>query len=338
MKKRNNRKVVVGISGGVDSSVSLAILKERGFSPVGVFLKFWGKDNSCCGSEAERRARKVCDLMDVPFYTMDVRREFKERVVDYFLESYERGETPNPCVVCNPEIKFKTLFDKLKALDGRFVATGHYVKVKDQKMLEAEDKKKDQSYFLWNLKKRDLKRVVFPLGELTKKEVRKKAKKLNLPTSEISESQEACFIGGGLESFLDGCIDLIPGPIEDVNGNQLGEHIGLPLYTKGQRKRIGLSGGPFYVLEKDEERNVLTVTEDRSDLEERRVIFRNPNFFEKVTDSKKLKAKIRYNSPAKEGVLKDNEFIFSEPRLAITPGQSIVFYDGDKLIGGGIIS
>ena len=339
MITEKNKKVAVGVSGGVDSSVALKILKEKGYSPVGFFMKFWGDENHCCGMDSERRARKTCNDLGVPFYVLDVRDQFKKEVVDYFLRSYQSGETPNPCVACNREIKFKTLFKKIKEFEGTKVATGHYAQIEDGFITTPKDRKKDQTYFMWSLKKELLDNIIFPLGNLEKQEVRKLAARVDMPAAEVSDSQEVCFVEDGLSDFLKDYIDLIPGDIEDKYGKKLGTHIGLPVYTIGQRKGIGLSGGPFYVLKKDPERNVLVVTKDNDDLLERKVSFRQENFFKDLKFPLEVEAKIRYNAARKKGILKDdNRFEFEEAQRAIAPGQSIVFYKGDKLLGGAVIN
>ncbi len=339
MITEKNKKVAVGVSGGVDSSVALKLLKSSGYEPVGFFMKFWGEENHCCGMDSERRARKTCNDLEIPFYVLDVRDEFKKEVVDYFLRSYQMGETPNPCVACNREIKFKTLFRKIREFEGTKVATGHYAQIEDGIITTPKDKEKDQTYFMWSLKKELLDNIVFPLGNLKKKEVRKLAARVDMPAAEVSDSQEVCFVEDDLSDFLRDYIDLIPGDIEDKYGKKLGTHIGLPVYTIGQRKGIGLSGGPFYVLEKDIERNVLVVTRDNDDLLERNVSFKEENFFEKINYPLEVEAKIRYNAPAKEGILKKrNKFVFRKAQRAIAPGQSIVFYKGRRLLGGGVIS
>jgi len=334
---RKNKKVVVGVSGGVDSSVALTLLKEKGFSPIALFINFQEENNRCCGSEARRRAGETCQELNIPFYEINAEERFKERVIEYFLDSYKEGKTPNPCVVCNKQVKFKVLFDKLKDFNASYIATGHYARIDEGKIFVAEDEKKDQSYFLWDLSKEVLRKMIFPLGKLTKTEVRKRAREFDLPTAETAESQEVCFVESDLESFLRGRISLVPGDIKDKTGKKLGTHVGLPVYTIGQRRGIGLSGGPYYVLRKDTDRNVLVVTKDRKDLEERRVSFERANFFEKPDLPLPVEAKIRYNAPKGKGILKEDLFLFDEPRRAITPGQSIVFYKGEKLLGGAVI-
>lgn len=269
---------------------------------------------------------------------IDVREKFRNIVIEYFLKSYQQGETPNPCIVCNKRVKFKVLFDKLRDFNASFIATGHYAKTEDGKIFVAEDEEKDQSYFLWALEKKLLKKSLFPLAELTKMEVREKAHELNLPTASVRESQEVCFVDRNLKSYLEGRLNLYPGDIENTEGKKLGTHVGLPVYTIGQRKGIGLSGGPYYVLEKDIKRNVLVVTKNRSELEKKEVCFREENFFEDIDFPLSAEAKIRYNAPRGRGVLNQKKFEFSAPQTAIAGGQSIVFYKGNQLLGGGIIN
>ncbi len=347
--KKENKKVVVGVSGGVDSSVALFLLKEKGFSPVGVFLRFWGKENRCCDAGAHKRARKVCRLLNVPFYTVDAREEFKKKVVKYFIESYKKGDTPNPCVVCNREVKFKFLMEKLSSLGADYIATGHYARIKREfsifnfqfsniKLLRGKDKEKDQSYFLWNLDKRWLSKIIFPLGNFKKEEVRKVAEKNGLPTAKTEESQEVCFAGKDTADFLEKNISPAPGKIVDREGNIIGDHRGLFYYTQGQRKRIGLPGGPYYVLKKDINKNVLVVTKKEKDISCREVAYQKANFFREVSFPFRAKVQIRYKSKARKALVEKGKVIFSSPQRAVTPGQSVVFYDGEEVLGGGIIS
>ena len=348
--KEENRKVVVGISGGVDSSVAATLLKKMGFSPVGVFMRFWGKENRCCNPEAERRARKVCGILKIPFYAVDARKEFKKSVVEYFIESYKRGDTPNPCVVCNREVKFKFLMEKLNSLEADYIATGHYARLCreirnskfetrkcEHKLLRGKDKEKDQSYFLWNLDKRWLSKIIFPLGDFKKKEVRKIAEKNGLPTAKTEESQEVCFVEKSTSDFLEKNIPFSPGKIVDRKGNIIGEHKGLFYYTQGQRKRIGLPGGPYYVFKKETRKNTLVVTKKEEDISCKEVYYQKGNFFRKVTFPFQVKAQIRYKSRAETAVVEKGKVVFSSPQRAVTPGQSMVFYNGEELLGGGII-
>ena len=320
------------MSGGVDSSVAAALLKREGFDVVGVFLKLWpGFDG--------KKAQEVAKKLDIDFYILDFRKEFKKKVVDYFLKEYKTGRTPNPCIVCNKEIKFGLLFKKMRALNADYIATGHYVRLEQGKLLKAKDKKKDQSYFLWQLNQKILKRTLFPVGDYTKEEVRKLAKKFKLPNYNAPESQEICFVQTTVNDFLKKYIKNRPGKIVDKKGKVLGEHQGLWFYTIGQRKGINLAGGPFYVLDKDIKNNILIVTQNEKDLDRKEVIIKDMNWISGKQPKFPLKvmAKIRYKHEPASTVVNKNKVVFIKPQRAITPGQSVVFYKGEELLGGGII-
>jgi len=359
------QKVICAMSGGLDSSVAAVLLKRAGFNVIGVFMKFWsepgengliGASNRCCSPEAEVRARKVTKILKIPFYVFDFSKEFKEKIVDYFLDGYKKGITPNPCVICNKEIKFGLLLEKALSLGADFVATGHYARKKEIcknscpnsckfALLRAKDKNKDQSYFLWMLNQEQLKRILFPIGNYTREEVENFARKFKLPVLGIKKSVEVCFIQTTVSDFLRKYLKEKPGKIVDTEGKILGEHKGLWFYTIGQRKGIGLSGGPFWVMDKDLKKNFLIVTKNEKDLLKKELICKNVNWIsgKKPKLPLKVKAKIRYKThlakatifPTKNKIYK---VIFEEPQRAITPGQSIVFYKGEKVLGGGIIS
>ncbi len=337
----------------MDSSVALFLLKEKGFSPVGVFMNLWKEKGGSGKSQAQERAQKVCSELDVPFEILDLKDEFKEKVVNYFTESYKKGITPNPCVVCNREVKFNFLMEKLNTLEADYVATGHYVRLcreirnvlpkeslraSDERVIyRGKDREKDQSYFLWNLKKEWLPKIIFPLGDFKKEEVRKMAEKYSLPTAKEKESQEVCFIEKNVFDFLGKNISSSPGKIVDTKGNVIGNHEGLFYYTQGQRKKIGLSHGPYYVLRKNIKENILVVTKNEKDLFSKEVFYGKGNFLRKVSFPFKAKVQIRYKSKARTAVVEKGKIIFSSPQRAITPGQSAVFYKGEELVGGGII-
>lgn len=345
------------MSGGVDSSAAAALLKKDGFKVVGVFMKFWsepekdgliGTSNRCCSPEAEVRARKVAKILKIPFYVFNFEKEFKKRVVDYFLTEYRVGRTPNPCVVCNKEIKLGLLLEKALELDIDYVATGHYARIREKGaellLLKGTDKNKDQSYFLWRLNQGQLKHILFPVGGYTKTQVRKLAKKFKLPVFKTPESQEICFVRTTINDFLRKHLKQKAGNIADKNGRVMGRHRGLWFYTIGQRKGIGLSGGPYYVLDKDFKKNLLIVTKNRKDLYRKEMIVKNINWIlgKSLKLPLKVKAKIRYRqNPAFATVYKMQgtkyKILFNVPQPAITLGQSVVFYRGQELLGGGII-
>ncbi len=388
MTTKKNKKVIVGLSGGVDSSVAALLLKNKGFSLTGVFMEFWGSKNRCCNPEAQKRARDVCRKLNIPFYVFDVKKEFKEKVVDYFIEGYKKGITPNPCVVCNKEIKFNFLIKKLSVLNADYIATGHYARIapastsfsrtgclsapaadsnlgshpadsptarpssaglrnvlskenlrmpSEQSIYKGKDKEKDQSYFLWNIKREWLSKIIFPLGDLKKEEVKKIARENDFSAADVKESQEVCFVEKRTSEFLKKNIPSFPGEIVDNKGNTVGKHNGLFYYTIGQRKGLDLSGGPYYVLEKDYKKNKLVVTKEEGDLCKKELFYNKANFFTKKIFPFEAKAKIRYKGKEmKCSVDKDKVFFFSQQK-AVTPGQSVVFYKGEELLGGGVI-
>lgn len=326
------KRVVVAMSGGVDSSVAAALLKKQGFDVVGVFMKFLSKDNKCCSSDSERMARLVAKRLDIPFYVLNFEKEFKKKVIDYFIAEHRKGRTPNPCVVCNKEIKFGLLIKKALSLKADYIATGHYA-INDDGLFMAKDKNKDQSYFLWQLDKNILKRVLFPIGNYTKDEVRKLARKFKLATAEAKESQEICFVNG-LNTFLQRHLKNKPGNFIDKKGNILGRHQGLWFYTIGQRKGINLSQGPYYVISKNLKNNTITISKDKNDLLKNSLSLKNINWLSKKLP---IRVKIRYRSDFAPATITGKVLKFNKSQRAVTPGQSAVFYKGKELIGGGII-
>lgn len=343
------------MSGGVDSSVAAALLKRDGFDVVGVFMKFWSEGgseikNKCCSSESEKRARRVAKILKIPFYALNFEKEFKKRIVDYFLKENKKGVTPNPCVVCNKEIKFGLLLEKALELDADFIAMGHYARIKKDErgahLLKGRDAEKDQSYFLWKLNQKQLKHVLFPVGSCTRSEVEKLAKKFKLPFSGVKKSQEICFIPNTVEDFLRRHLKSKAGKIITKEGKTIGEHQGLWFYTIGQRKGIGLPGGPYYVMDKDLKKNLLLVTKNEKDLFKKELIAKNINWIlgKEPKLSLKVSAKIRYRHKSTLAKIYPHtahatyRIRFERHQRAVTPGQSIVFYKGRELLGGGIIN
>ncbi len=349
MKERKRIKIIVAMSGGVDSSVAAAILKRENFDVKGIFMKLAGLPEF---KESEKRAKKIAKVLRIPFLTLDIRKEFKKRVTDYFLKEYKKDFTPNPCVVCNKEIKFGLLLGKALDLGADFIATGHYARKQgiknweqeiEYKLLKGKDKAKDQSYFLWKLNQGQLKHILFPVGNYTKNQVIKLAKSFKLPALNIPESQEICFIPKNINNFLKRYLKPESGQIINNSGKILGQHQGLFFYTIGQRKGIKLPGGPYYVLDKNLKKNALLVTKKEKDLYKKEIIIKDVNWISNNDPKPPLRvnAKIRYRSELASAVIYkiNNKYkiVFNRSQRAVTPGQSVVFYRGEELLGGGII-
>jgi len=354
-------RVLVAMSGGVDSSLTAALLVEQGYDVIGATMQIWDKNvpaddvenRGCCSLSAIDDARAVAEKIGIPYYVLNFRDMFQETVIDYFIREYGAGKTPNPCIACNRFVKFEGLLQKALALGAEYVATGHYARIGYDNKLgkhtlsKGVDRTKDQSYALYHLNQDSLKHFLMPLGDYTKVNTRKLAAEFGLSVANKPESQEICFVpNDDYKSFLaeKSPAALKPGLIVDTQGNILGKHQGLPLYTIGQRKGLGFATGkPLYVVELNYELNQVVVGSDQ-DVFASELIAGDLNFI--TIDNLKVpmtvSAKIRYGSregvaivtPLGDGIVNVK---FNEPQRAITPGQSVVFYDGDMVIGGGII-
>ena len=356
-----NDKVLVAMSGGVDSSVALLKIIEMGYDAIGVTMKLWEyrdmggnllQDSNCCSVGAIQNAKLVCNRMDVPHYTLDFTDVFQQSVVDNFAEEYLNGRTPNPCVRCNSFVKWDALIEKADQLGVKYIATGHYANIKHTNGLsilkKGTDLLKDQAYVLWGIPAHTLSRTLFPLGNLTKEEVRNIARNNKLETAEIPESMDICFVAdNNYKRFLKDyspkqMSEIGSGGILDESGKVVGKHTGYTDYTIGQRKGLGLSNPePLYVSNINPSSNQITVGK-KSRLSEYICNVSEVNWLiENISFPCKVMAQIRYNSPVIEVEIskKDTQLSvqFSEPQIAVTPGQSIVFYRDDVVLGGGII-
>jgi len=332
-----NKKVVMAFSGGVDSSVASLILKNKGFEVVGVFMRLTNSP------ETEKRAKSLAKEINIPLVVFDFRNDFKKKIINYFIDEYKKGITPNPCVLCNKEIKFGLFLKEALKMKPDFVSTGHYAKIlkKDNffHLYLSKDDKKDQSYFLWRLNQKQLKKVIFPLGDYKKEEIKEIAKKNKLSSFNFKESQEVCFAKEANDVFLKKNIKKKKGNIIDKKGKIIGSHEGVYFYTIGQRKGIGLSGGPYWVTNKNIKKNELIVSNNEKDLFRKEVFFKKANWITIRPDfPARVKAKIRYGHIPAYGILSKNKIIFDKGQRAITKGQSIVFYNRKEVIGGGIIN
>lgn len=361
----SKKKVVIAMSGGVDSSLAARLLVEQGYDVTGITMKLWGyldtggrptHDSNCCSLDDINNAKAECASLGIPHYTLDMSAEFKQIVMDNFVSEYKAGRTPNPCIVCNTEIKWHGLLNKLDDLGVDYLATGHYArKVRHASsgswvIGRGMDKVKDQSYVLWGIRAEDLERTIFPLGELSKTEVRKLAAAADMRTAETPESMEICFVpDNDYRRFLNQqypeVVESSPkGDFVNAQGEVIGQHQGVFNYTVGQRKGLGLATGERVFINKiDVENNVIHVG-DKKETEARSFVVNSCNWLIPTSHilDKPLKVQIRYNHDAKPAHIsliseEEVDVVFAKPESAITPGQSAVFFQEDQVVGGGII-
>ena len=350
----NKNKVLVGMSGGVDSSVSAFILKKEGYEVHELFMKNWDDDDGspyCSIKEDFMDAAFVADQLEIPVFEVNFAKEYKEKVFSYFLEVLKKGRTPNPDILCNKEIKFKKFYDYALSKGYDYIATGHYAKTNEDKLYKAMDTNKDQTYFLHAIDKEVLKRTLFPIGSMDKEQVRQIARENSLITSDKKDSTGICFIGERpFPDFISNYVSEKIGKIVDENGNELGEHKGLQYYTLGQRQGIGIGGQkgnnnePWYVAGKDMDTNTLIVVQgnDNPLLFSRELITRNLYLLNEDIEQKfNGAAKVRYRQEDQKCEIEIVEgkiqIRFEKPQRAVTPGQSVVIYKNNECLGGGEI-
>ena len=353
------KKVVIGMSGGVDSSVAAYLLKEQGYDVIGVTMQIWQEDNEftereggCCSLSAVDDARRVANKLGIPFYVMNFRDSFKDKVIDYFVQEYIDGKTPNPCIACNKYLKFDELLMKAKGIGADYVATGHYAKIeKDENgrylLIRSDDDKKDQTYALYNFTQEQLKHTLMPCGEFTKERIREIAKEIGLAVHNKKDSEEICFIhdndhGRYIKEARP--LEVVPGNFVDKEGNVLGKHKGIVYYTIGQRKGLGIAFGTrVFVTDINPVTNEVVLGPEK-DIFKTELIAKDINLisFDKLEGEVAVEAKVRYAAKPAKAVISQLEngkvkVVFEEKQRAITKGQSVVFYQGNIVVGGGVI-
>lgn len=354
---RKKQRVVVAMSGGVDSAVAAGLLARDGYDVVGITMRLWTIEDAdaprgkkrCCSVEDTDDARAAADVIGVPHYVLNMEREFRDRVIDYFVAEYGRGRTPNPCLACNEHVKFRALLDRAVALDADFLATGHYARIdRDGRrfvLRRAVDETKDQSYVLYTLGQAEMAKTLFPVGRYAKTQIRDFAREMRLPLAEKPDSADICFVpDGDYRAFVRDRLPQASGAVRDAAGATIGEHDGVAGFTIGQRRGIGVAtGARRFVTDIDPELNVITIGSEE-DLLSRALIAGQVNWLDGAAPHEPVRAsvKIRYRTPAVPARVTPLDgggarVEFDAPQRAITPGQAAVFYDGDRVVGGGAI-
>lgn len=346
-----SKKVYVGMSGGVDSSVTAALLQEQGYDVTGVYMKNWTQDLPgmiCPWKDDYQDAKRVATQLDIPFKVFDFQKEYRQKVVDYMIDEYKSGRTPNPDIMCNQEVKFKLFLDASLADGADMIATGHYARIKDGKLYAGLDPNKDQSYFLCRVTEEALRKTLMPIGEYAKPAVRELARKYGLATAEKKDSQGICFVGKvGIKDFLQEFVQTTPGKIIDQHGAVLGEHDGALFYTIGQRQGLGVGGGlPYYVVGKDMEKNEVYATNDLQDerlwnneitLASAHWINETPDADSTYTVRTRYRAELLSVSSIRQLENGNWHIVLHDDVRALTPGQSAVLYEKDRVVGSGLV-
>jgi tRNA-specific 2-thiouridylase len=344
--KEMAKKVYVGMSGGVDSSVSAALLVQQGYEVTGVYMKNWSRDLPgfiCPWKEDFQDAKRVAVQLGIDFKMYDFEIEYRQKVVDYMIKEYKAGRTPNPDIMCNQEVKFKLFLDTALSDGADLIATGHYARIEQGRLLKSTDRTKDQTYFLYRVSEDALQRSLMPIGELHKSEVRKIAKKLQLATAEKKDSQGICFVGNvGIKEFLLNELGRQPhGPIIDQSGRTIGEHSGAIFYTVGQRHGLNLGGGlPYYVVKKDMKKNAVYVTTNLDDrnLWSKKIKLQDVHWINEAPGKAELVVRLRHRGPLIPCHMEKDELILKDEQRGVAAGQSAVIYEGEHCLGGGIIT